>query len=133
MLNHKHPATPHIIAGPCAFESRKQLKTCVLGLKKLGVACVRASLWKPRTLPGWEGMGALSLEALLEETISRGVIPATEILTSDHAQLITEALRVYGEDAQMLVWLGSRNQNHIEQRRIAQMLAMGPKGIHLMF
>ena len=58
-----------VIAGPCALESSDQLKTCVQILKQLGVAMIRASLWKPRTMPGWEGLGHFSLPMLLAETI----------------------------------------------------------------
>ncbi len=124
---------PKIIAGPCAFESREQLKEIVKELKKLGISCIRAPLWKPRTMPGWEGVGAHFLHFLLEETIPYGLIPATEVMTADQAMLIVEALRKYGKNAPILLWLGSRNQNHIEQRRIAQILSSGSKGIWLMF
>ena len=129
MTDHKRS----IIAGPCALESREQLRCCVAELKKLGVSCVRASLWKPRTLPGWEGLGALGMQTLLEETIPHGLMPATEILTSDHAEIILDGLRAFGGNPEILLWIGARNQNHIELRRIAQLLAVGPSGITLMF
>ncbi len=122
-----------VIAGPCALESRHQLRECARILKQLGVTMIRASLWKPRTQPGWEGLGWMSLPLLLEETLAHGMTPATEIISVEHAHMIVQALEHYGRDARMLVWLGSRNQNHIEQRRIAQILAAGPKGITLMF
>lgn len=41
-----------IIAGPCALESRQQLRECVQALKTMGVSTIRAPLWKPRTRPG---------------------------------------------------------------------------------
>ncbi len=106
-----------IIAGPCALESREQLRGCVTSLKALGIRMVRASLWKPRTQPGWEGLGGMSLPLLLEETLPHGLIPATEIMSAEHALMAIHALEHYGEEAQMIIWLGSRNQNHIEQRR----------------
>lgn len=122
-----------LIAGPCALESRQQLRMCVQILKHMDVKIIRASLWKPRTQPGWEGLGWMSLPLLLEETIPQGMIPATEIITAEHALMVVHALEHYGEEAQMLVWLGSRNQNHIEQKKIAKILASGSKGIHFMF
>jgi 3-deoxy-D-arabino-heptulosonate 7-phosphate (DAHP) synthase len=121
-----------IIAGPCALESRRQLQECVEVLKKLGISCIRASLWKPRTQPGWEGLGWMSLPLLLEETLPHGIIPATEILSAEHAEMVACALEHYGQEAQMLVWLGSRNQNHIEQQKIGSILARGHKGVRLM-
>jgi 3-deoxy-D-arabino-heptulosonate 7-phosphate (DAHP) synthase len=45
---------------------------------------------------------------------------------------VSTGLEQYGKDAQMLVWLGSRNQNHIEQQKIGRILANGHKGICLM-
>lgn len=122
-----------IIAGPCALESRQQLKECVRILKQMNVSTIRASLWKPRTQPGWEGLGWMSLPLLLEETLPYGMIPATEIITADHAQMVVHALENHGVDARILVWLGSRNQNHIEQKKISKILASGPQGITLMF
>jgi 3-deoxy-D-arabino-heptulosonate 7-phosphate (DAHP) synthase len=122
-----------IIAGPCALESRQQLQECIKFLKKLGIHRVRASLWKPRTQPGWEGLGEMSLPLLLEETIPHGIIPATEIITAEHAKGVVHALEQYGSEAKMLVWLGSRNQNHLEQQKISKILAKGPKGIQFMF
>ena len=131
-MNHILKNKPLIIAGPCALESKEQLRRCTSTLKKLGIKCIRASLWKPRTRPGWEGLGALGLHILLEETLPHGLIPATEILTSDHARLIVESICTYDKNAQILVWIGSRNQNHIQQQEIARILASGPKGIVLM-
>lgn len=122
-----------IIAGPCALESREQLQICIRALKKLGVPIVRASLWKPRTKPGWEGLGKLGLSILLEETIPKGIIPATEILSEKHAEEVIRALENFDRNAEVFLWLGARNQNHIEQKKIASILADGPKGIRLMF
>lgn len=133
MNANRQAMNPWIIAGPCALESRKQLQECVSILKQMGIRHVRASLWKPRTQPGWEGLGLTSLPLLLEETLAHGMIPATEIITAEHAQMVVQALEHYGAEAEMLVWLGSRNQNHMEQQKISKILARGPKGIQFMF
>lgn len=122
-----------IIAGPCALESRQQLQACRHMLQPLGINAIRASLWKPRTQPGWEGLGSESVDLLFEETLPHGLIPATEILSSEHAHHIVDALKRYDSKGKVLVWIGARNQNHIEQRRIAQALASGPKTITFMF
>lgn len=122
-----------VIAGPCALESREQLKECVQILKPMGIKMIRASLWKPRTLPGWEGMGSASLQLLLEETLPHGLIPATEILCAEHALMVIHALEHYGQDARIIVWIGARNQNHLEQRKISRILSTGPEGITFMF
>lgn len=122
-----------IIAGPCALESREILRLCIQELKQLGVNAIRAGLWKPRTLPGWEGMGEEGLPILLEETLNEELIPATEIMNQEQAKLVAEALRTIDPSAEMILWIGARNQNHLEQRAIAEALAEGPEGIYLMF
>lgn len=122
-----------IIAGPCALESREQLRSCVEELKKLNVKLIRACLWKPRTVPGWEGLGFYGLPMLLEETIPHGLTPCTEILTAIHAQMCVDALKQFGDEGRMIVWIGARNQNHFEIRRMAQILASGPPNLLFMF
>lgn len=122
-----------IIAGPCALESKSQLVNCIEQAIPLGIHHVRACLWKPRTSPGWEGLGFYGLPLLLEETLSRGTTPCTEILTSIHAQMCVDALKLFGKDASMVVWIGSRNQNHFEIKRMAHILAEGPAKLFLMF
>ena len=122
-----------IIAGPCALESRQQLQQSVQVMKELDIGTVRASLWKPRTQPGWEGLGASSLHVLLEETLAYGMTPATEIISAEHAESVVSVLYGFGEEAPILVWIGARNQNHLEQKKISKILAKGPKSITFMF
>lgn len=117
-----------IIAGPCALENRQSLKAVVQVLHSLGIRMVRASLWKPRTAPGWDGMGLWGLYTLLEETLPLGIIPATEILSAAQVQAIVDVMKNFGEHGKIILWLGSRNQNHFELRAIAKILAdAGPQ------
>ncbi|MFT4552219.1 MAG: 3-deoxy-D-arabino-heptulosonate 7-phosphate (DAHP) synthase [Chlamydiales bacterium] len=129
LLNHLGNIT---IAGPCALESREQLKECATVLRQVGVKVIRASLWKPRTQPGWEGLGDEGAKILMEETVPLGLIPATEIITAEHAELLDREIQNYGKDARLLVWLGARNQNHFEQKKIAKVLAEGSGQTYLM-
>lgn len=121
------------IAGPCAFESHEQLSEAVKFLKEAGITVIRASLWKPRTQPGWEGLGGRGIFHLLEETLPQGLIPATEVLSPEQARLIVEGVKQYDAQAQILLWIGARNQNHSVQKGIAEVLKSGPEGIWLMF
>lgn len=119
-----------IIAGPCALENRQSLKTIVHLLHSEGIRIVRASLWKPRTSPGWDGIGLWGLYTLLEETLPLGIIPATEIVSSTHVHALVEVMKNFGEHGRIIVWLGARNQNHFEIRTIAKILAdAGPQFI----
>lgn len=121
------------IAGPCAFESRQQIRLCLPALKLANISTLRASLWKPRTQPGWQGLGQEALQALYEETIPHGFRPATEVLSAEQAKMAIEALKPFGPKARLLLWLGARNQNHFEQERIAKLVKAAPKGVQLMF
>lgn len=122
-----------IIAGPCALENREQYVDILERLIKLNVKIARACLWKPRTEPGWEGLGFYGLPLLLEEAISRGLTPSTEILSSFHAQMCVDALKQFNGKGSLVVWIGARNQNHFEIRRIASILASGPPSLKFMF
>jgi 3-deoxy-D-arabino-heptulosonate 7-phosphate (DAHP) synthase len=122
-----------IIAGPCALESREQLIYSVNHLKETPIKILRACLWKPRTVPGWEGLGFFGMPMLMEETIPKGIMPATEIFTTIHAQMVVDGLKQFNPESGMLVWIGARNQNHFELRRMAQILTGGPEGLFLMF
>lgn len=57
--------TAAVIAGPCAVESLEQLQRTAQALKKLGVNCLRAGAFKPRTSPyNFQGLGLKGLELL---------------------------------------------------------------------
>ena len=121
-----------IIAGSCALESELQLKELVRVIKDLGLTQLRASLWKPRTEPGWEGLGFGHLSLLLEETLPHGITPSTEIGSADHARMVVNTIGCESNPPKIMVWLGSRNQNHNEQRSIGKILSESPN-ITLMF
>ena len=122
-----------VIAGPCAFESKKQLLQSIAVLQEIGIHIIRASLWKPRTTFSWDGIGVRGLYTLFEESLSRNMIPATEIMTVDHAVAIKNVLENFKDYAQAVLWIGSRNQNHLVQCEIAQILQDTPEGVFLMY
>ena len=110
-----------IIAGPCAAESREQVVNCALTLKKQGIKTMRASLWKPRTKPGFEGVGAKGISWLAEVT-NLGITVATEILLPEQLIRLIRVIGKKGDLNKVLLWIGSRNQNHLIQREIAKIV-----------
>lgn len=110
-----------IIAGPCAAESREQVINSALALKKQGVKIVRASLWKPRTKPGFEGVGVKGL-AWLSEVTNMGLTVATEILIPSQIDQLIKVIGKKGNLNKVILWIGSRNQNHLIQREISQII-----------
>jgi len=121
-----------IIAGPCAAESRSQVMGCARELKEMQIDGIRTSLWKPRTSPGFEGVGVVGIPWLVE-VMEMGLIAATEVLLPKHVTAIVEIVNKTNVEAQLLLWLGSRNQNHFIQRQIAKrLLHEGPNNALLM-
>ncbi len=121
-----------IIAGPCAAESRKQVINCAKELKKRDIKIMRASLWKPRTLPGFEGVGEEGISWLAEVT-KMGITVATEVLFPDQVSTVLKVINKKGNPGKILFWLGSRNQNHILQRGIASRIKKeAPKSVKLL-
>lgn len=112
-----------IIAGPCAAESEEQIVASIKEAKRRGVDFIRISLWKPRTKPGFEGLCLMGLPLMIRAAIM-GVNPATEVLIPEHAKAAMRAvLPVLKKDGKLLLWIGSRNQNHLLQREIARMVS----------
>lgn len=108
------------IAGPCAAESREQVLKSAQMAKERGVGTLRACLWKPRTTPSFDGVGEKGIE-WLGEVAQLGLRPATEVLTENQAsQVIDNISGKLGKS--ILVWLGSRNQNHLIQRGIGNVV-----------
>lgn len=108
-----------IIAGPCAAESREQIIASAKEAKKRKVDFMRVSLWKPRTKPGFDGLGKSGIPFLVEAA-KMGINPATEVLLPSHAKAIMEAVLPVLKKGGLLLWIGSRNQNHLVQRQIAR-------------
>ena len=120
-----------LIAGPCAVESHNQVVTCA---RKLGreVCGFRSCLWKPRTAPGFEGVGEVGIP-WLAEVAQMGLTIALEALLPEHITSVIRGLAGLGVEVQLLFWLGSRNQNHMVQKMIAErLLAEGPSNALLM-
>ena len=119
----EHHHQPLVIAGPCAAETPEQIQVSLEQAKLRNVDYVRISLWKPRTRPGYEGMGLEAGIPMLKKAIEMGLNPATEIMLPEQAHaILDEVLPILGEQRIML-WIGARNQNHMVQRDIAKAAA----------
>lgn len=119
-----------IIAGPCAAESSAQIRQSIKEAKKRPVDFLRVSLWKPRTKPGFDGMGEDGIELLIEAA-KEGINPSTEVIIPTHAEKVIKAVLEADNKTKVLVWIGARNQNHYIQQEIARVVA-GEKRAFLM-
>src|SRR6187401_240050 len=56
-----------VMAGPCSVESREQVTSTALAVRKLGAVILRGGAYKPRTSPyDFQGLGVEGLQLLRE-------------------------------------------------------------------
>lgn len=111
-----------IIPGPCAAESKEQIDIAIKEAKKRNIDFLRVNLWKPRTKPGFEGLGEAGIPLMIRAA-KQGVNPGTEVLTPHQARVVMDAVLASSPTTKVLLWIGSRNQNHFIQQEIASIVA----------
>ncbi|HEX8931575.1 MAG TPA: hypothetical protein VF810_00290 [Patescibacteria group bacterium] len=111
-----------IIAGPCSTESLKLIQDSIKLAKKRKIDFLRVNLWKPRTKPGFDGMGEKGLPILVE-TIKQGINPGLEVIMPEQAKQVLDTVLPILGNGKLLLWIGSRNQNHLIQQEIAKIAA----------
>jgi len=94
-----------IMAGPCAVESREQMREVAYALKEAGVRFLRGGAFKPRTSPySFQGLGEQGLEILAEVHEETGLAIITEVMSPEQVPLV-------GRYAQILQ-VGARNMQN---------------------
>ncbi|NLK01324.1 MAG: 3-deoxy-7-phosphoheptulonate synthase [Clostridia bacterium] len=95
----------HVIAGPCAVESRQQILETAQVVKESGATLLRGGAYKPRTSPySFQGLGLRGLEYLAEAREMTGLAVVTEVMD-------TESLPQVREYADILQ-VGARNMQN---------------------
>ncbi len=80
-----------VIAGPCAVETREQLRNSAAAVKQAGASALRAGAYKPRTSPyGFAGHGPDALEILREVGDEFGLPVVTEVMDTADLDLVAE-------------------------------------------
>lgn len=98
---------PLIIGGPCAVESRNQIRAIAKELSKMGVKILRCQLWKPRTdKDSFQGVGLKGLKWLKEIKKEFNMLIATEIVDKEHIKLLKGVTDI--------LWVGARNMQNYE-------------------
>ena len=94
-----------VIAGPCSIESRQQLFDIAGELKEMGIKCLRAGAYKPRSSPySFQGLKEEGLEYLQEVKKELGMIIVTEAKDTDTLQAIAEVSDI--------IQIGARNMQN---------------------
>jgi len=94
-----------VIAGPCAVENQDQILFIAEGVKKAGAIALRGGAFKPRSSPySFQGLGEEGLEYLARAREKTGLAIVTEILSSEHIELVSS----YADVLQ----IGTRNMSN---------------------
>lgn len=98
-------ATPVVMAGPCAVESREQLLATARAVKAAGAQILRGGAFKPRTSPyQFQGLGVEGLRLLAEARELTGLPVITEVMEPDLVETVAE----YAD----ILQIGSRNMQN---------------------
>src|SRR5512139_1505671 len=80
---------PVVIAGPCAVESREQMRAAARAVKAAGAHILRGGAFKPRTGPhAFQGLGYEGLEYLAEAGHEVGLPIITEVMRIDQIERV---------------------------------------------
>lgn len=78
-----------VIAGPCAVESREQIRTTATAVKAAGARFLRGGAFKPRTSPySFQGMKDEGLHLLAEARAATGLPVVTEVMDTRDVELV---------------------------------------------
>lgn len=106
--------TIHVMAGPCAVESREQLLTAARIVKEAGATMLRGGAFKPRTSPySFQGLEEEGLKLLAEAREATGLLIVTEVMDARTLPLVAQ----YAD----ILQIGTRNmQNFFLLREVAK-------------
>ena len=104
----------HVMAGPCAVESREQILEVAHAVKKAGAKILRGGAFKPRTSPyAFQGLEEIGLKYLAEAREETGLKIITEVVDVNSLPLVAEYTDI--------LQIGARNmQNFFLLKEVAK-------------
>ena len=80
-----------VMAGPCSVETREQVTTTALSVRRSGAVILRGGAYKPRTSPyDFQGLGVEGLKLLREAGDMAGMPVVTEVMSEEDVAVICE-------------------------------------------
>ena len=106
--------TVHVMAGPCAVESRAQILETAHAVREAGATFLRGGAFKPRTSPySFQGLEEEGLKYLAEARAETGLLVITEVIDAQDVPLVAD----YADVLQ----IGARNmQNFVLLKAVAK-------------
>jgi 3-deoxy-7-phosphoheptulonate synthase len=96
-----------VIAGPCAVESREQIRETAARVRDSGAVLLRGGAFKPRTSPyAFQGLGMEGLEYLKEAGKAEGMPIVTEVVSPELALRMNSLTDMFQ--------IGARNMQNFE-------------------
>lgn len=99
-----------IMAGPCAIESREQIMTAAVAVKKSGAKFLRGGAFKPRTSPySFQGLEEEGLKILKEASDATGLLTITEVISERSVEIANQYVDMFQ--------IGARNSQNFHLLR----------------
>ena len=104
----------HVMAGPCAVESRQQILETAHAVKDAGATFLRGGAYKPRTSPySFQGLEEKGLQLMAEAREETGLLVITEVVDVRDVEVVS----TYADVLQ----IGARNmQNFLLLKEVAK-------------
>jgi phospho-2-dehydro-3-deoxyheptonate aldolase len=104
----------HVMAGPCAVESKAQILETAHAVREAGATFLRGGAFKPRTSPySFQGLEEEGLRYLAEAREETGLLVVTEVIDAQDVSLVSD----YAD----ILQIGARNmQNFILLKAVAK-------------
>jgi 3-deoxy-7-phosphoheptulonate synthase len=97
------------MAGPCAVESRDQVREIAASVREMGATFLRGGAFKPRTSPySFQGLGEEGLKYLREAADENGMLVVSEVMDTTHIPVVeqyVDILQVGARNMQSFVML----------------------------
>ena len=97
------------MAGPCAVESRDQVREIAASVREMGATFLRGGAFKPRTSPySFQGLGEEGLKYLREAADENGMLVVSEVMDTTHIPVVeqyVDILQVGARNMQNFVML----------------------------
>ena len=96
-----------VIAGPCAVESKEQIRESARIVRESGAVMLRGGAFKPRTSPyAFQGLGEEGLKLLKDAGEAEGLPVVTEVVGTEYAEMMCDYIDMFQ--------IGARNMQNFE-------------------
>jgi 3-deoxy-7-phosphoheptulonate synthase len=101
-----------LIGGPCAVESKEQMREAAREARRAGAQVLRGGVFKPRSSPySFQGLGAEGLGYLVEAAKEQELLTVTEVLDAESLEQVAEEIDI--------IQIGARSMQNFQLLKLA--------------